>query len=294
MMKKVLITGARGFIAKNTARVLKETGFFVIGTSSRPEYVPNFDDIFHGILGDPLKEVFEKHRIDAVVHCAYDKNDIDNKKNAEGTRIWAVQAEKNNVNLQIFISSLSADEDAAAPYGQKKYEAEKWFIDHNHVVLRPGLVIGNGGLFNTIVAMVKKSPIVPLIDRGKTIAYVSDIDTISNIIRDVILNTTPAERGKVWSIQQELPLFFGDILREIAKQCHLTRLFIPIPYVIVSILLSLGEKFKFQKLGINTNNLKGMRQFSRKKYTSDLKRLGYQEPPMNILIKKALPPPSNL
>ena len=242
-------------------------------------------------MGTPLKEVFENNRIDAVVHCAFNKNDIDNRKNAGGTIIWAEQAEHNNVGLQIFMSSLSADKDAAAPYGEKKYEAEKWFLAHNHVILRPGLVIGNGGLFNTIVAMVKKSPVIPLIDSGRTIAYVSDIDTISSIIRDLILHNKKVEGGKVWSIQQETPLFLGDILKEIGKQCRLSRLFIPIPYFILSILLNLGEMFKFKGIGVNTNNLKGIRQFSRKKYTSDLGRLGYMETPINVLIKKALSPP---
>lgn len=156
-MKKVLITGARGFIAKNTARVLKEAGIFVIGTSSKPQPLANFDDIFLGVLGDPFKEVFEKHRIDAVVHCAYDKRDIDNKKNAEGTQIWAEQAEKNNVGLQIFMSSISADAGAIAPYGQKKYEVEKWFLEHHQVVFRLGLVVGSEGLFGRIIATVKKA-----------------------------------------------------------------------------------------------------------------------------------------
>lgn len=284
-MKNVLITGANGFIAKNTARVLKKSGFTVFGVSSRPAATMDYDGIFPGILGEPLKEVFEKQRIDVIVHCAYDKKDINNIKNAEGTLIWAEQAEKNNVELQIFMSSLSADKDAAAPYGQKKYETEKWFLEHNHVVLRPGLVIGNGGLFQTIVSMVIKSPVIPLIDKGKNIAYISDIETVSMIIRDLILNAENTKRGKVWSIQQETPVFFGDILKEISKQYHLCRLFIPVPYFMLSLLLVIGEYFK---LVINTNNIKGMRQFNRGEYRSDLNDLGYKEVPFKKLIGKAL------
>ena len=284
-MKKVLITGANGFIAKNTARVLKDAGISVIGTSSRPAPVPDFDDVLYGILGEPLKEVFEKQKIDVVLHCAYDKNDIENIKNAEGTRIWAEQAEENKVPLQIFMSSLSADEDAAAPYGQKKFETEKWFLEHGHIALRPGLVIGNGGLFRTIVSMVRKSPVIPLIDRGRTVAYVSDIDTVSMIIRDLIQDMETVERGSVLSIQQETPLFFGDILREISRQSCLFRIFLPIPFFMLSIVLNAAEKVKF---AINTNNLKGVRQFNNNEYSSDLESLGYAETPIEVLIKKAL------
>ncbi len=86
-MKKVLITGANGFIAKYIARTLSKADFFVIGTSRKPAQVEHFNEVVSGWLGEPLRDAFENHRIDAVVHCAYDKKDIDNKKNAEGTLI---------------------------------------------------------------------------------------------------------------------------------------------------------------------------------------------------------------
>lgn len=287
-MKKVLITGANGFIAKHIAKVLKASGCFVIGTSRKPHPMENYDEVFYGILGEPLKGVFEKNNLEALVHCAYDKQEIDNTKNAEGTIIWAEQAEKHNVGLQIFMSSISADAHAIAPYGQKKYEVEKWFIEHNQIVFRLGLAVGNGGLFKTIISMVGKSPIIPIIDGGKTLTYVSDIDTISLIVHDVILKKNKVERGRIWNLQQESPFFFVDILREISRQYNLFRIFVPIPYFIVSIVLILTEKLKFLKLGINTNNLKGMRQLSEKKFKSDLRELGYPETSLEVLIKKTI------
>jgi nucleoside-diphosphate-sugar epimerase len=285
-VKKVLITGANGFIAKNTARILKEAGCFIVGTSRNPVSISHYDEVIRGILGKPLKGVFENHSLDAVVHCAFDKGDTDNYNNAEGTRIWAEQAEKNNVGLQIFMSSLSADERSFSPYGQKKYEVEQWFLKHNHVVFRPGLVIGNGGLFGRIVTTVKKSPVIPLIDNGKTLTYFTDIDTLSEIIRDTIFNKNKVARSKVWNLQQKDPVYFGDVLREIAKHYDMTRMFIPVPHIIISFILRLSEKMTFLKFGINVNNLKGMRQHSLKKYSSDLLFLGYPEDSIEKLIKK--------
>ncbi len=285
-MRKILITGANGFIAKNISRVLKEAGFFIVGTSRVPKPIPNYNEIFQGVLGEPLKDVYEKHKIDVIIHCAYDKDDIENIKNTEGTLIWSEQAEKSDVELQIFMSSISASEDAISSYGQKKFELEKWFMAHNQVVFRLGLVVGNGGLFQTIISMVKKSPIIPLIDRGKTLTYLSDIDTICKIVRDCIVNPDKIQKGKIWCLQQESPDFFVDVLKEIRKQYNFFCIFIPIPYFVVSFLFNLTEKFKFLRLGINTNNLKGMRQFNQKKFKSDLKPLGYPEIPLEFLIKK--------
>ncbi len=287
-MKKVLITGANGFIAKNISKVLKQAGFFVIGTSRVTKPVPYYDEIFYGVLGEPLKDVYEKHEIEVIIHCAYDKDDIDNIRNAEGTIIWAEQAEKNSVGLQIFISSLSADENASTPYGQKKYETEEWFLKHNHAVLRPGLVIGNGGLFQAMVSIVRKSPVIPLIDMGKTMMYLTDIDILSEIVRDTVMNKIKVERGVIWYVQQEMPFTFLEILKEICKKYKLFRIFIPIPYFAVSLLLNLTEKVKFLKLGLNINNLKGLRQLNNKKFKSDLNSLGYREYSLTTLINKSL------
>jgi len=286
-VKKVLITGANGFIAKHIAKVLKASGCFVIGTSRKPHPMENYDEVFYGILGEPLKGVFENHKVDVVIHCAYDKQDIDNKKNAEGTIIWAEQAEKSGVDLQIFMSSLSADEDAIAPYGQKKFEVEKWFIAHNHVVFRLGLVVGSGGLFGSMISMVKKMPILPLVDMGRNLTYISDVNTVSNIVRDFIINTDRFQMGKVYYLQQNEPIYIKDILKEIRKQSKTFCIFVPVPSFVLSFLIRLSELMDFTDLlGINTNNLKGLRQFNQKRFKSDLVSLGYSDIPIEILIKK--------
>jgi nucleoside-diphosphate-sugar epimerase len=285
-LRKVLITGARGFIAKNTARILKEAGCFIIGTSRNPAPLSHYDEVIHGILGKPLKDVFQNHKLDAIIHCAFDKEDTDNIKNAEGTYIWAEQAEKNHVELQIFVSSLSADDSALAPYGRKKYEVEQWFLKHNHIIFRPGLVVGSGGLFGRIVTMVKKSPVIPLIDRGKTLTYFTDINILSEIVRDTIFKENRVTRSKIWNLQQEAPVYFGAILKGIAKHYKLFRLFIPVPHIVISLILNLSEKLTVFKFGMSINNLRGMRQHGQKEYKSDLHLLGYPETPIEELIKK--------
>ncbi len=286
-MKKVLITGASGFIAKNIAKVLNESGFFIVGTSRLPKPTPNYQEIFQGVLGKPLKDIYEKHNIDVIVHCAYDKDDVDNIRNAKGTLIWAEQAEKNNVGLQIFMSSLSADENAVTPYGKMKYELERWFIAHNYVVFRLGLVIGSGGLFWSIISMVKKMPILPLIDMGRNLTYISDVTTVSNIVRDFIIYTERFQRSKIYYLQQNEPVYIKDTLKEIRRQFKTFCIFVPVPPFVLSFLIKLSELMNFTDLlGINANNLKGLRQFNQKRFKSDLKTLGYLDISLELLIKK--------
>jgi nucleoside-diphosphate-sugar epimerase len=287
-MKNIIITGARGFIAQHIAKILKDEGFYIIGISRKTGLVPNFDETFYGSLGEPLRDVYDKYNIDVVIHCAYDIRDVDDMRNAAGTYVWADQAEKNNVGMQIFMSSISACEDAIAPYGQKKYELERWFLDHNHIILRLGLVTGNGGLFGRIISTVKKSPVIPLINGGKVATYVTDVDTLSRIVSETVQGKNKVERGRIWFLQQTFPHLFVDILKEIQRQSGLFRIFIPVPYFLALAALTIIEKIKFLKLGLNTNNLRGMKQLSSKRFKSDLDYLGYPDIPIEMLIQKCL------
>ncbi len=287
-MKKVLITGANGFIAKHISKRLKESDIFVIGTSRVNKPLQMYDEVYCGVLGKPLKDVFEKHKIDVIIHCAYDKHDIDNRKNTEGTLIWAEQAEKNNVKLQIFMSSLSAGENAVTSYGKMKYELEKWFITHNHVVFRLGLVIGNGGLFWSMISIVKKIPILPLVDMGRNLTYISDVNTVSKIVQNFIINPDRFQRGKIYYLQQNEPVYIKDILKEIRKHLKIFCIFVPVPSFVLSFLIKLSELVNLTDLSnININNLKGLRQFNKKRFKSDIASLGYPDIAIEKLIKDA-------
>lgn len=287
-MKKVLITGANGFIARHIARVLNKAEFFVIGTSRLPRPLTDYNEMFHGVLGEPLKDVYSKHKIDVVIHCAYDKHDIENKKNTKGTLIWAEQAEENNVGLQIFMSSLSADKDAVTPYGKMKYELERWFLAHNHVVFKLGLVVGNGGLFQSMISMVKKMFILPLVDMGRNLTYISDVNTVSNIVKDFVIHTERFQRGKIYYLQQNEPIYIKDILKVIRSNLKTSCIFVPVPSFVLSFLIRIIELVDFISLfGINVNNLKGLRQFNKKRFNSDLTSLGYTDIAMEDLVKEA-------
>ena len=61
----------------------------------------------------------------------------------------------------------------------------------------------------------------------------------------------------------------------------------PVPDFIISVILFAVDKIKFSGTGFNTDNVKAMRQNSRKKLLSDIKSLGYREIPFDQLIKRA-------
>ena len=53
-------------------------------------------------------------------------------------------------------------------YGKNKYDLEKWFLKIPHSkVIRPGLVVGNGGIYQRISGFVQRFKYLPLPGGGK-------------------------------------------------------------------------------------------------------------------------------
>jgi nucleoside-diphosphate-sugar epimerase len=147
---RIFITGIGGFLGGTLAEHLAVRSHEVRG-SKRSEM--QLGDAF-----DPL--VFAG--MDAVIHCAYDFTPGARRKNVDGTRAWFAAASAQGVRLQVLLSSYSARPDADSEYGQTKFEMERMFA----TVLRPGLVIGDGGLYGKQREAIRRIPIVPVIGDG--------------------------------------------------------------------------------------------------------------------------------
>ena len=76
-MKKVLITGAHGFIGSHTAKLFKQHGYYVIGLDNHytlehcensvlkyidKNYMNDYEDLLYFLAGT--------NNVDAIVHCA--------------------------------------------------------------------------------------------------------------------------------------------------------------------------------------------------------------------------------
>jgi len=286
-MKTILISGANGFIARHLAKKLKRPGFRIIGTSRWLREIENFDSIYEGKLMTPLKDVFEREHVDVFIHCANYTGDNDYKINVDGTKLWAEQAKANGVRLQIFMSSISAKMDSPSSYGRAKYCLENWFINNGHVVLRLGLVIGNGGIFQRVLTMVKKYPLIPLLDKGKALVYITGIEFLCDVVNDIIMGEELIQKRRTWNLFQPNPVTLKAILDGIKTKCKTFCVFLPFPSSLALSLLRISEHVPF-KLGISSNNVIGLRQNDCPDFDSDFERFGYPESQLDELIKKAI------
>lgn len=281
-MGAILFTGAGGFIAQHAAKRMKDAGFRTIGVSRRPRNLSHFDAVYKGILSEPLEGVFAES-IDTVIHCAYHSGKNDYSVNVEGTLLWAEQAEEQGIAHQIFLSSVSARADSASSYSRGKHVLEQWFTSHNHAVLRLGLVLGKGGLFRRMTGLMKRCPVLPLLDGGRSPVYVSGVKDVCEAIKMAVEGQDWAA-GKTWNIFQSNPYRLREILDEFKKQAHASCLFISVPSSLALVLVRILERIPLVKLGISSNNIIGLGQSASLEWTSDYFRFGLEDTSLENLI----------
>lgn len=163
----VLITGVSGFLGGALAKLLLRNGHLVSGTarSVGPEASPV--EVHAYTLGEPFSlELLE--RCDAIIHCAHDFSPNGNTRTLAGTKALMDAATATRKSIyQLYVSSCSADPRSPVSYGAVKYELEQLFLRHGHAVVRPGLVIGDGGMYRRQAKAILRTPLVPLLDGGR-------------------------------------------------------------------------------------------------------------------------------
>jgi nucleoside-diphosphate-sugar epimerase len=204
---RIFITGIGGFLGSALAAHWSARGHEVRG-SKRDEMQ----------LGGPFDaSVFAG--IDAVIHCAYDFTAGARRKNVEGTRAWFLAAAAQGARLQVLLSSYSARADADSEYGQTKFEMERMF----QTVLRPGLVMGDGGLYRKQRAALRRLPIVPVIGDGMQPTAVIRIEHFLEAATRVI----EEERTGAFNLFYEKQPSFRELVRTMKGGQR--TIFLPIP-----------------------------------------------------------------
>jgi len=284
-LKTVLITGAGGFIAGHLAQTLRPENIRTIGISRNATDIVGFDKVYNAGLGESLKPVLASEQIDCVVHCANHTGKNEFEINVKGTTLWLEETEQQGVNLQIFLSSLLAKPDALSEYARAKHELEQKFMAINQVVYRPGMVVGDGGVFKKMKQSIEKLPIVPLLDGGNSRIYITGIGFFCRVVRDCIQNNGETLRGRAWRIQQTKAYTLKDVMRSIRHHFGYRCSFVPLPSFLVLWPVILLEKLPFVNLNVSSTNIKGLRQSGQDEYKSDFDKFAYPEQSLDELIR---------
>src|SRR3990167_6343192 len=186
-MPTIIITGSSGLVGSALVSYFSKLGFQVrafqrsLPKSNNPSivYYP-FD------LADVQDRGFKG--ADYIVHCAYrpvvSKHDRECMINIdiEGAKKIITLARKHNIKI-VFFSTLAAHPAARSYYGKQKLFSEGLFDVKKDLIIKPGLVLGEGGgLFGRIASILRNYNLVPLVGRGQQRIQTIALDDLCRIV----------------------------------------------------------------------------------------------------------------
>jgi nucleoside-diphosphate-sugar epimerase len=263
---KIFITGINGYLGSSMARSFARHGHEVVG-SKRQVSKTLGTEVSSLDLGSPFsKTVFEG--ADLVIHCAHDFSKDGHNRNVEGTQAWFEAAKEVGVSRQIFLSSYSARPDALSDYGQIKFKLENVFLSEGETILRPGLVIGLGGLFGRNMEKLLRSRIVPLPNSGRDLLPVISIGDFLEATERIVRGL-PAGAYNLFNSQL---VTLNEIVRVLNQQAGRRVFIFPVPISIALLVLETLSRVGVS-VSVDVGNLRSLRKNQKQIHRSDLQEL---------------------
>ena len=286
-MKKVLVTGATGFLGKYVVEELVEHGYQVRAFGRNSKIGRSLENtlvsFFQGDLTN-AEDVSEACKgMDLVVHAGalstvWGPWEDFYRANVLGTKYVLEACRQTDIQRLVYVSSPSiyaapkdqlAIKESDAPeennlnnYIRSKLASERLFKDYPDVpsiILRPrGLFgIGDTSILPRVINLSQKIGI-PLIGDGRQLMDMTCVENVALAIRLAI--EAPEAKGEVYNITNGEPRAFRDLLEE-----SLTGLGYPIKYrkIPASLLAGIASSLEFLYKSLN---LKGEPPLTRYTY----------------------------
>jgi nucleoside-diphosphate-sugar epimerase len=284
-MSLIALTGASGFLGRHFTSALLARGHRVRAlvrdlSSAPPTGEPPFRCELPAKI-DPA--ALEGAAI--LIHAAYTTlsatPEAARQVNENGTRRLYELARRAGVGRIVFISSLSAHPAAVSSYGRSKLALEGELDPERDLAIRPGLVVGDGGLFPRLVRLVRALPVVPLLGGGEGLVQPIHVDDLT----EGLIRAIGAEaRGRL-VLADPAGLTFRALLEAIAQRLGKHRRFVAFPAEPVLRLQQLFEALGIP-LPISSDNLLGLLRLARADAGPDLARLGLVLRPLDAALQE--------
>lgn len=253
---KIIIFGSSGFLGNELVNFLLKKKYYVIGCARNKINKKSKKFIFYKWkLGELIPNKLLSN-IDFAIHLSHDFNSINAKDlTINGTVKIVKFLNKQGIQHHLFFSSYSSHKNSVSDYGKIKFSMEqKLKLFNNVIIIRPGLVIGNGGLCKKIKMILKNFPIFVIPFSKKFKVPVISIYKLCKIISLLLLKKK--FHKKEFNLFEKKLLSMNDFLKKINKKLiFLISFSFPI-FILVFLIKTL--KFFGIKLLINHENILGL------------------------------------
>lgn len=251
--KTILVSGANGFIGSALCTYFAAQGHRVIGMVRKP-------------TGNAESRVFDLYEktipanlfdgVDVFIHAAYVKQTGKEDTytiNVDGSLRLFDAATIAGVKQLVFISSLAAHAHALSVYGRQKFAIEQQAAARGYTVIRPGLVLGHGGLFASLSAHLEKSNKIPLVGGGSQPLQTVHID---DLVKAVAAAVTQNSKG-VFTVAETPAIAYRRFYELLCAQKKTKPFFIPVPYWVMKTAIAVANSIGI-KLPVNKDNVLGL------------------------------------
>jgi nucleoside-diphosphate-sugar epimerase len=248
--KKIIVTGAGGLVGMNLLTLINKKKYHVIAIDKLKENINLINNIFPDVethtddLSKPNKweDIFKdadcviqlQAQIASPKSTPYVKNNIDSVKNV------IAACKKYNIKNLIHYSSSVVISVADDHYTNTKRKGEILVKKSKvpHTILRPPLMYGCFDVkhLGFLTQLLEMSPIFPVPGSGK---YMRQPLFVEDICKITIKLIEKKPQNKTHNIIGQEKINFIDLLKIIAKEKKLHRLFLPLPIPIFLFLLKI-------------------------------------------------------
>lgn len=251
---RILIFGAAGFIGSRLVHSLAGAGHEIVALC-RAGAIPGFNGLVVPWQFGREVSIDVVQGAEAAIHLAHDFNGEAGARItlSETSRAMAL-LDASGVRRQLFFSSYSAGAHATSIYGRTKFAIEQAGAPlPSMVIVRPGLVVGPGGIYGRIENWVRRSPIIPLPDGGHGHVPIIHIDRLAR--ETLRLLEEPVAAREVNLFESKLSSL-RELVLAAAPEVRRRRWIVNIPSRAILAALNLAATLKIPS-PVNSDSLEG-------------------------------------
>lgn len=269
---RIGITGARGFIGRHLVAHFAERGHEAHAYQRSQSAPPLPGVISHRFEMPGTIEPREFDGLDVLIHGALveygpARRDADAVNLQSLDRLIEI-ARARSIRL-VFLSSLSAHPEARSHYGRNKLALEARLDPSRDAILRLGLVLGEGGLFGSMVDLIRNSRVIPLPDGGRqpiqTLWMGDLLAVVERVVTQGVVGRYEVATPEVYTMR--------ELYRTVMRELGVSRPLVPVPLALVGMGVATLETLRVP-FSINTENVLGLKYLRAFDNVADMRALG--------------------